>query len=186
MDTFGPLGGLEFRKRGSFAVLAGSFPYGRQATIRDRGRIRKERIKGNAFAWQLEEFKMLQAELGQAIESAVDKARIQILEEQLSRRNVHVLSGHSYDKPLGDLKNGTARITSTEQALDFEVDLPSEGDMPSYMLDTVKEIRNSRAGGVSPGFSVPPKGVAPNAEELIPEPENPGVMIRQVNEAILY
>ena len=39
--------------------------------------------------------------------------------------------------------------------------------------------------GLSPGFRVPPKGVVPNAESLRPEPGNPSVMIRQINDAVL-
>ena len=32
---------------------------------------------------------------------------------------------------------------------------------------------------------MPPKGVVPNAESLRPEPGNPSVMIRQINDAVL-
>ena len=39
--------------------------------------------------------------------------------------------------------------------------------------------------GLSPGFRVPPKGVVPNAETFRPEPGNPGVQIRQINDAVL-
>ena len=112
-------------------------------------------------------------------------ARLEILEEQLERRNVHILSGHDYSKPLGDMKRGTARVTSNAESLDFEVDLPDEADMPTYMLDAVKQVRTGRAGGLSPGFFVPPRDVVANAERLIPEPGNPSVSIREVLQAIM-
>ena len=38
----------------------------------------------------------------------------------------------------------------------------------------------------SPGFRVPPQSAVPNAEELIPEPGNPGVQIRVIRQAVLY
>ena len=53
-------GALEIRARGDSRVLAGRFPYsagpGRgMATVASRGRVRKERVSPNAFAWQIEE-----------------------------------------------------------------------------------------------------------------------------------
>ena len=40
--------------------------------------------------------------------------------------------------------------------------------------------------GVSPGFRVPPASAVANAEELVDEPGNPDVQIRQINQAVLY
>jgi len=180
---------LEIRARGSRRSLRGSFPYRRQATVRSRGRVRKERIEPDAFGWQLREFERVQAEFADWLkqaESAARAGRLAELEEQLERRNVHILSGHSFDKPLGDMKRGTARVTSSNEALAFEVDLPDEADMPTYMLDTVKEIRTGRAGGISPGFQVPPARVVPNAETLEPEPGNEAVQVRVIRQAVLH
>ena len=179
-------GELEIRARGNRRTLTGAFPYNKQATVRDRGRVRKERVRSRAFGWQIRRFQELQDELAQAIKEGVEQARREILEEQLERANVHILSGHSYDKPLGDMKRGTARLVDSDDALRFEVDLPEERDMPSYMADVVKEIRTNRAGGVSPGFQIPPRDVVANAEELVPEPGNPGVQIRVINQAVLH
>lgn len=179
-------GELEIRARGNRRTLAGVFPYGKTATIRDRGKVRKERIGSRAFGWQVRRFQSLQEELSSVIEQGIDKARIELLEEQLERANIHILSGHTYDKPLGDMKRGTAQIVDGDDALRFEVELPDERDMPSYMLDVVKEIRTGRAGGVSPGFRIPPKDVVPDAEELVDEPGNPGVQIRVVKQAVLH
>ena len=43
METQSSVGGcLEIRQRGGGRSLSGSFPYRRTATVRDRGRVRKE------------------------------------------------------------------------------------------------------------------------------------------------
>ncbi len=180
-------GELEIRARGDKRTLSGIFPYNKQATVRSSGKVRKERINSRAFGWQIREFEKLQDELAQAIKEGVDQAHREILEEQLERRNVHVLSGHEYSKPLGDLKRATARFVDGDDALRFEVDLPSsEADMPTWMADTVRSIRAGLAGGISPGFRIPPRNVVPDAEELVDEPGNPGVQIRVIKQAVLH
>ena len=103
-------GEFEIRARGDNSVLAGLFPYspgpGRMmATVAAGGRNRKERIAGDAFGWQIEEFSKIQDELAKAIKESVDHARVEPLRQEHERRNVHILSGHSYDRPLGDLKS---------------------------------------------------------------------------------
>lgn len=185
-------GELEIRQNGSGRgrTLSGRFPYspgpGRgMATVSDRGRTRKERVESGAFNFQLERFAELQQELGRVLESAVDTARAEIIQQELQRRNVHILAGHSYDRPLGDLLNGTARVRSTREAVEFDVDLPDPEDMPSYMADVVKEIKTKRVGGISPGFMVPPRNVVANAERLEPEPGNPDVQVRVIRQAVL-
>ena len=182
---------LEVRARGGGpGSLFGRFAYsagpGRgMATVADRGKVRKERIAGDAFGWQMREFSKLQKEMGLVIEDAVDEARLEVLRQELERRNVHVLAGHSYDKPIGSLKSG-AKIISTKEAVEFEVDLPAEADQPSYMRDTVRMIRAGLAGGVSPGFRVPPATAVKNAETFEPEPGNPAVRVRVINQAVLH
>ena len=171
---------------GGFRVLVGTFPYGRVATVKAGGRVRKETINGDAFGWQINRFKELNEEMTAMFNTTFDRARMEILEEQLERRNIHILRGHNYDQPLGDMKKGTARVTSNADEVKFEVDLPDEIDMSTYMRDTVLDVTTGRAGGVSPGFRVPPKNVVPNAEINIPEPGNPGVFINQVNQAVLH
>ena len=125
-------GSLEIRAKGRGRSLRGRFPYSpgagrRMATVRDRGRVRKERIAPDAFGWQLSRFAEVQKQLAEAIEGAVDEARIELLRQELERRNTHILVGHSFDRPLGDLKSGTAKITSTREAVDFEVDSAGRG-----------------------------------------------------------
>ena len=186
MTDFGLFSGtLEIRQDGGRGILRGSMAYNQTATVSNRGRVRKERLGPDAMGWQIREFAKLQGEMQTMLSGTVDIARKLILEQELERRNVHVLAGHSFDRPMGDLKHGTARVTSTNESLDFEVDLPDELDMPTYMADVVKEVRTQRAGGISPGFYMPPKDVVAGAEELIPEVNNPGVMIRFIHTAIM-
>ena len=181
-------GSLEIRQSGR--RLAGRFPYSqrsgdRMATVMNRGRVRKERIGPDAFGWQIREFGKLQGELAATIESAVDEARVQVLRQELERRNIHVLAGHSYDKPLGDMLRSGARVTSTREALEFEIDLPDVADQPTHMRDTVAMVRAGLIGGISPGFRVPPRAVVPNGERLEPEPGNPAVQVRVIENAVL-
>ena len=182
---------LEIRARGGGpGSLFGRFQYSQapgrgMATISDRGKVRKERIAGDAFGWQMREFKRLQAEMAQVIEGAADEARLEVLRQELERRNVHILAGHSYDRPLGSLSAG-AKISSTKEAIEFEVDLPPEADRPSYMQDSIRMIRAGLVGGISPGFRVPPASAVRNAETFEPEPNNPSVQVRVIRQAVLY
>lgn len=180
---------LEIRARGRGRSLRGRFPYssgpGRMmATVSDRGRVRKERIGGDAFGWQIREFAKVQKALGEAIEAKIGEARVELLRQELDRRNIHVLAGHSFDRPMGDLKSGTARVTSSAEALEFDVDLPDT--MPTYMADVVAMIEARLAGGVSPGFRVPPASAVAKAETFEPEPGNPAVQVRVINQAVLH
>ena len=183
-------GDLEIRARKDGGkMLSGKFPHGKIATIRDRGKVRKERIGKRAFGWQIKEFEKLQGELvhHDRRDGGPRPARKFCL-EQLERRNVHVLSGHSYSKPLGSLRDGNARFIDADDSLRFEVDL---AQMRKICLQLharcCKRTQNrnrrrfvSRLQGSAHGQQ------SRNAQELVPEPGNPGVMIRQVNEAVLY
>ena len=106
-------GQLEIRKRGSFSSLRGSFPYSKTATVRDRGTVRKERIAGDAFGWQLQEFERVQKEIAATIQSATDDV-LDELREEAQRRNVHVLSGHDFNKPWATCS--AARLPSSQRA----------------------------------------------------------------------
>ena len=180
-------GDLEIRARGSGAgrFLRGSFPYGKTATVRDRGRVRKERFRSGAFGWQIREFEKVQAELAKVIGEAVEET-IAELTEQLERRNVNLLAGHSFSQPLASMRAGTLKLKDTDKELRFEADLPADERQPTWMRDTVLAVEGGLATGISPGFRVPPPTAVQNAEELIPELGNPGVQIRQINQAALY
>ena len=145
-------GHLEVRARGSGRVLSGRFPYGRTATVRAGGRVRKERFAPGALAWQVVEFEKLQAQAAKAVGKAVDAA----LEDALERRNTFLLVGHSYDRSLADM---------------------------SWVRDAVLAVEAGQLRGISPGFQVP---AAKGGERLIPEPGNPGVMIREITDAVAF
>lgn len=157
MDSFGYWPGeLEIRARGGSRILTGRFNYGSTATIRDRGRVRKERFRSRAFKFAIEDD---------------------------PERRIDILVGHSFDKPIASRQAGTLIIKDSDEAVTFEAKLPA--DAPTWVADTEKAVAAGLMVGLSPGFAVPPASVVPGAEELIPEPGNPGVQIRQVNQAVL-
>ena len=171
-------GHLEVRARGSGRVLSGRFPYGRTATVRSGGRVRKERFAPGALAWQVREFEKLQKEAAELVGGVVDEA----LEDALERRNSFLLVGHSYDKTIADMRSGTLKIRHTPAAVEIEAALPDETRQPSWVKDAVLAVEAGQLRGISPGFQVPAKG----GERLVPEPGNPGVMIREIEDAVAY
>ena len=172
-------GHLEIRARGGGGrVLSGRFPYNRTATVRSSGRTRKERFTSGALSWQVREFEKLQAQASELVGKVVDEA----LDEALERRNSFLLVGHSYDKALADMRSGTLKIRHTTAAVEIEAALPDENKMPSWVRDAVLAVEAGQLRGISPGFAVPAKG----GERLIPEPGNPGVMIREVLDAVAF
>ena len=107
----GPLvfeGSLELRASGDGRSLRGAFPYNKIATVRDRGRVRKERFGKRAFGWQIREFAKLEEELAEAIKGAHEEA-VSILREQVERRNINLLSGHDFNRPLASMKAGNPK-----------------------------------------------------------------------------
>ena len=156
--TIFPLEDFELRQRGGGRSLSGRFPYRSRATVRDRGRVRKEEFLERAFAFAVED----------------------------PEREIHLLSGHSFDKPLASKRRGTLRLDDADDGLRFEADLPEVTEQPSWMRDTVLSLEAGLVGGISPGFRVPPLSAVPNAQQLIPEPGNPGVQIRVIRQAVLY
>ena len=96
------------------------------------------------------------------------------------------MSGHDFNKPLGSLLAGNARVIDGDDKVRFEVDLPDEARQPPWVRDAVLAIEGGLAVGVSPGFRIPPANVVANAESLEPEPGNPGVSIRIIRQAVLY
>ena len=200
---------LETRQRGAHRILSGLFPYNSPATVADRGRRRKELFRadenGTPFAWQLREFAALQAELsgllGTEFQAVIAAARADPLADletrqgdtpaiaakraELAARNVDLLSGHSFDRPLASLLAGTLELTDGRDGLRFEATLPADDDQPSWMVDTVRAVDAGLARGISPGFRMPPPSVVANAETEEPEPGNPGVTIRVIRQALL-
>ena len=186
---------LEIRRRGGGGrSIGGRFGYSqgpgrRYATLRSRGRRRKERIKPKAFSFSLKEFSRLKSDLDGMLKQGMKGAEVEAVQEELSRRNVHILSGHDFNKPLGSLLTGASIVEVDDEEdprIEFEVDLPPEERMPGYMLDLVKNIDNKMGFGVSPGFQVPPREKVPNSEYEEEEPGNPSVTARVISHAVLF
>ena len=149
-------GGLEIRQGGR--TIHGFFPYSRLAVRSDRGKVRKETFAPRAFHF------------------AVDDPT----------REINLLNSHNFDQPLASKVYGTFDLVDDETGLAFTAQLPPFERQPSWMKDVILSIQEGLTRGVSPGFRIPPGNVVRAAEELIPEPGNPGVFIRQINEAMLY
>ena len=185
MDSIIHDGALEVRRVGGSRILSGSFPLGRTATVRSSGKVRKEKFArgrgGRSMSWQVREFQKLQAKLAEDISQIADDVLVE-LEDQLEKRNTHLLIGHSYDRPVADMITGNLAINFTDEAVNFSATLPAEADMPSWISDAVKAVDGGQLRGVSPGFQVTAKG----AERLIPEPGNPSVSIREIQDATVF
>ena len=188
--------------------LIGEFVYNDLATIRDRGRVRKETIKPGAFAHTL----------------ADPAARVDLL------------VGHNYGKPVasrprtaaparpggagpggagpggagpggtspGAPSGGTSpggagpgarprrreppilRLEDTADALRFRAALPPEHLWPTWLRDALLSVEAGLMFGLSPGFKLPPATRNPNAETFIPDPAAPGVEIRVLWDLILF
>ena len=179
-------GQLEIRAKGAGRVLTASFPYGKTATIRSAGRVRKERFASGSMGWQVREFEKLQGQMAEALASTMDKARRELLVEQLDdaleRRNTHLLVGHDFNRPIGDMRSGTLRVNHTRAAVELEADLATDADMPSWVADAVKAVRGGQLRGVSPGFNVGSKG----AERFVPEEGSGGSMVREILDAVVF
>lgn len=147
---------LEYRQRDR--TLTGEFPYGSMATISNRGSVRKERFTPGAFDYALRD----------------------------PTREINLLAGHSFDRPLASKLAGTLKLEDSPKMLYFRASLPPENKQTTWMRDAVLSIRGGLTRGISPGFTVAPAMVVQLAEELIPEPGNTGVMIRQINHAVLF
>ena len=96
---------------------------------------------------------------------------------------IDLLVGHDFGKPLASRAAGSLHIESFADAVRFEAVLPERA--PSWVVDAELAIDAGLATGLSPGFRIPPPNVVRNAVELVPEPGNPGVQVRRINQAVL-
>ena len=153
--------GLEVRAKGSSRIVSGSFPYNSRAVLSDggkRGRPRKEFFAPNAFKFSVDE-----------------------------NIEVHVLVGHSFDKPLASRSAGTLILEDTPRALNFEATITPEIANTSHAKDTLAMLGAGLIAGISPGFRIPPERTVPNAEEVFEEdPAEGDALVRQINDAILF
>ena len=155
--TFWPAD-LEVRRAGKRPKIVGSIPYKTLATISDRGKVRKETIEPGAFAFALAD----------------------------ETREINLLFGHSFDRPLASRRGGGLILADTPEALEFEASIAPELEEVTHIRDALNMLEAGLVTGVSPGFSVPPRDVVPDAERLVPEPGNPGVFIRSLSALVLY
>ena len=114
--------------------LRGSFPYDKTAVLSrrrsQRWQPRKEQFAPGAFAYSL---------------------------EITDASTIHLLVGHSYDKPLASNETGTLAFNDTREALTFDATIA-----PEIASD---ELRRGRPGadlgglavGISPGFRFRPR-----------------------------
>ncbi len=159
----GDLGHLTVRAEADGSrIISGRFPYNSLATLSDggrRGRPRKERFKSRAFQHSVES----------------------------SAQEINLLLGHDFSKPLASKSTGTLTLNDTDEALEFEARLSPEVAETTHGRDALALIGSGLAGGISPGFRIPPEKTVPNAESV--EEEDPAqgrALIRTINDAILF
>lgn len=155
--------GLELRAAGDGTRrLKGSFPYGSLAVVHAGGngqRPRKEQFASKAFSFAVEDL----------------------------TRDVHLLIGHSFDRPLASRSARTLILSDGDDALDFEAILTPDILRTTWAQDFVAAFAAGLIGGVSPGFRVAPADVVPKPEETTDEdPAQGDALIRTIFAAILF
>ncbi len=162
------IGDLELRAaRNGRRRLKGRFPYKKRAVLSDGGRKggrpQKEEFAAKAFAYRVD---------------APDK-------------EIHLLAGHDYNRPLASKLNGTLTFTDTDEALTFEADITPEIAATSYGRDVLAQIDSGLAYGISPGFRLPPPRAVAKPEQFTDEGHDPArgmhnALIRTIFQALLY
>ena len=155
--------GLELRAAGDGSRrLRGRFPYNKRAIINSGGngrRPRKEQFAPRAFSFAVED----------------------------PDRDIHLLIGHSFDRPLASRKAGTLSLTDSEEALTFEAILTPEIQETSWAKDFLAAYAAGLITGLSPGFRVAPPEAVDKAEETTEEPAEEGnALIRTIFAAVLF
>lgn len=154
---------LEERALSGARRLSGSFPYNKRAVLsdggRNGGRPRKEVIASRAFSYRVER----------------------------EDEDIHLLIGHSYDRPLASRGAGTLTLADGDDALTFQAIITDELQAAPYVQDFFAAFNAGLIRGLSPGFRLPPPRTVPNAERV--EEENPAegmALIRTIFAALLY
>lgn len=155
--------GLELRAVGDGSRrLKGRFPYKKRAVIDSGGsgrRPKKEEFAPRAFSFAVE---------------APD-------------RDIHLLVGHSFDKPLASKSAGTLMLTDSAEALDFEAVLTPDIQRTSWAQDFTAAFAAGLIMGISPGFRVPPPEAVARPEETTEEsPAEGNALIRTIFAAVLF
>lgn len=71
---------------------------------------------------------------------------------------IHLLAGHSFDRPIASRAAGTLELRNTESALEVEARIPGELRAVSWVADLLAAHAAGLVRGLSPGFRVPPGG----------------------------
>lgn len=155
--------GLELRAAGDGTRrLKGRFPYNKRAVLDAGGkgrRPKKEQFAPKAFSYAVED----------------------------PDRDVHLLVGHSFDKPLASKAAKTLLLQDQADALIFEAILTPEVQRTSWAQDFIAAFLAGLIGGISPGFRVAPPEVVENPEEVTEEDPSEGeALIRTIFAAILF
>ena len=155
-------GGLEVRRTsGGGASLSGRFPYNSRAILSDGGRTgrpRKEQFAPGAFKYSVE-----------------------------SDAEIHLLAGHSFDKPLASRGAGSLNLVDADDALTFKATISPELADVSYVRDALAGLAAGLIVGISPGFRIPPERTVPDAESVEEEDPSEGTaLIRTIRQAILF
>ncbi len=155
---------LRARRRDGSRRLKGKFPYKRRAVLDAGGdgrRPKKEEFAPKAFSFAV---------------------------EQEPEREIHLLSGHSFDKPLASRKAGTLVLKDTPEALEFEAVLTKPVLSTSWGKDFVASYDAGLIGGVSPGFRVAPRHVVPTPPETtaVEPPHEGNALVRTIHHAVLF
>lgn len=162
------IGELEIRRSPTGGRrLKGRFPYRKRAVLSDGGK--------NGGRPQKEEF------LPGAFSHSINN----------DDQEIHLLVGHSFDKPLASKNTDTLTFNDTDEALNFDAEITPEIADTSYGADVLKQIESGLAVGISPGFRIPPKRAVAVAEKFADEGHDPArgmhnASIRTILAAILY
>ncbi|WIY26954.1 HK97 family phage prohead protease [Parasedimentitalea psychrophila] len=156
------IGGLELRRKSDgSAHLAGRFPYNSRAVLSDGGRTgrpRKEQFASGAFRYSVD-----------------------------SDAEIHLLSGHSFDKPLASRGASSLKLIDADDALTFSAEISPELADVSYVRDALAGLAAGLIVGISPGFRIPPQRTVPDAESVEEEDPSEGTaLIRTIHQAILF
>ncbi len=111
------IGGLELRSEGGETRIRATFPYGRAATLSDGPRPRREVIAARAFAARIE-----------------------------AGKEIHLLSGHDYNRPLASRAAGTLNFRDTDAALEIEARIATD---TSWAADFLAAHRAGLIRGLS-------------------------------------
>lgn len=159
----GANGELEMRAaRDGSRRLKGRFPYGKRAVLSDGGKSgkpQKEEFAPKAFAYRVNN----------------------------PKAEIHLLVGHSYDRPLASRGAGTLDIRDSAEAVTFTATIVPAILRAGYAQDAMAGLEAGLITGLSPGFRIPPQRVSPNAEKVVPEDPAQGMaMIRTIFDALLF